>query len=128
MKFLIDTQLLLWTVAEPARLTASARTLLADPRSELVFSAASLWEVAIKAALRREDFKVDARIVRRTLLDTGYEELPVTGQHAVGIDALPPGHKDPFDRLLLSQALIEGITLLTTDARLSRYPGPVRKV
>ena len=69
-----------------------------------------------------------SRLLRRGLLDNGYTELPVTGQHAVGIDALPPLHRDPFDRLLLSQAMSEGFTLVTSDAQLARYPGPVRRV
>ncbi|MEA2563501.1 MAG: hypothetical protein QOH06_5005 [Acidobacteriota bacterium] len=128
MKFLLDTQLLLWAAGQPERLSKSARKLLDDPQNELVFSAASLWEVAIKSSLGREDFRVEPRLLRRGLLDNGYAELPITSQHAVGIDGLPPLHKDPFDRLLLSQALSEGITLLTTDSVLAGYAGPVRKV
>ncbi|HEY8020735.1 MAG TPA: type II toxin-antitoxin system VapC family toxin [Thermoanaerobaculia bacterium] len=128
MKLLLDTQLLLWAAGEPKRLSAAARKLLNDPRNELGFSAASLWEVAIKSTLGREDFRVEPRLLRRGLLDNGYVELPVTSQHAVNIDGLPPLHKDPFDRLLLAQALSEGITLLTSDAQLAQYPGPVRKV
>ena len=128
MKLLLDTHLLLWAAGQPERLSAKAKKLLSDPGNELLFSAASLWEIAIKNTLGREDFRVDPRILRRGLLDNGYLELPVTGQHAVGIDSLPPLHKDPFDRLLLSQALVEGITLLTQDDQLARYAGPVRKV
>ncbi len=128
MKLLLDTQLLLWAAGQPERLSKSARKLLDDPQNELVFSAASLWEVAIKSSLDREDFRVEPRLLRRGLLDNGYAELPITSQHAVNIDGLPPLHKDPFDRLLLSQALSEGITLLTTDSALAEYPGPVRKV
>lgn len=128
MKLLLDTQLLLWAAGQPERLSARARKLLQDPRNELLFSAASLWEIAIKKTLGRDDFRVEPRLLRRGLLDNGYLELPVTGQHAVSIDGLPPLHKDPFDRLLLAQALSEGITLLTADAQLARYPGPVRKV
>lgn len=128
MKLLLDTQLLLWAAGQPERLSKAARKLLNDPRNELIFSAASLWEVAIKSSLGREDFRVEPRLLRRGLLDNGYIELPITSQHAVNIDSLPPLHKDPFDRLLLSQALSEGITLLTTDSTLTRYSGPVRKV
>lgn len=128
MRLLLDTQLLLWAAGQPERLSKAARKLLNDPQNELVFSAASLWEVAIKSSLGREDFRVEPRLLRRGLLDNGYVELPITSQHAVNIDGLPPLHKDPFDRLLLSQALGEGITLLTTDSSLARYPGPVRKV
>jgi PIN domain nuclease of toxin-antitoxin system len=128
VKLLLDTQLLLWAAGQPTRLSAAARKLLNDPRNELWFSAASLWEIAIKSTLGREDFRVEPRVLRRGLLDNGYVELPVTSQHAVGIDVLPPLHRDPFDRLLLAQALIEGITLLTSDEQLSRYPGPIRQV
>ena len=128
MKLLLDTQLLLWAAGQPERLSKAALKLLNDPRNELIFSAASLWEVAIKSSLGREDFRVEPRLLRRGLLDNGYAELPVTSQHAVNIDSLPPLHKDPFDRLLLSQALSEGITLLPSDSTLTRYPGPVRKV
>ncbi len=128
MKLLLDTQLLLWAAGQPARLSTAARKLLNDPRNELLFSAASFWEIAIKSTLGREDFRVEPRLLRRALLDNGYVELPITSEHAVSIDALPPLHKDPFDRLLLAQAFSEGITLLTSDAQLARYPGPVRKV
>lgn len=128
MKLLIDTQLLLWAAGRPERIPAAARRLLNNPRNELLFSAASLWEVAIKSTLGRDDFRVEPRLLRRGLIDNGYTELPITSQHAVSIDGLPPLHKDPFDRLLLAQALTEGVTLLTTDAQLARYPGPVRKV
>lgn len=128
MKFLLDTQLLLWAAGQPKRLSAVARRHLNNPRNELLFSAASLWEIAIKNSLGRDDFRVEPRLLRRGLLDNGYIELPITSEHAVTLDSLPDLHKDPFDRILLAQALSEGVTLLTADAQLARYPGPVRKV
>lgn len=128
MKYLLDTQLLLWAAGRPERLSPAARKLLDDPRHEFLFSAVSLWEVAIKRTLGRADFRADPRVLRRGLLDNDYIELPITGQHAVSIDTLPLLHRDPFDRLLLAQAMVEGITLLTTDDVLTRYDGPVRKV
>jgi PIN domain nuclease of toxin-antitoxin system len=128
MKLLLDTQVLLWAAGEPKRLSAAARKLLLDPRHELLFSAASLWEIAIKSTLGREDFQVEPRLLRRGLLDNGYVEVPITSQHAVSIDLLPPLHRDPFDRLLLAQALTEGLTLVTADAQLARYPGPLSQV
>lgn len=128
MKLLLDTQLLLWAAGQPERLSKAARKLLGDEANELLFSAASLWEISIKATLGREDFRVEPRLLRRGLLDNGYVELPITSQHAVSIDTVPPLHKDPFDRLLLAQALTEGITLLTADELLAGYPGPVRRV
>lgn len=128
MKLLLDTQLLLWAAGQPERLSASARGLLTDPENELLFSAASLWEIAIEKTLGRDDFRAEPRLLRRGLLDNGYAELPVTSQHAVSIDGLPPLHEDPFDRMLLAQALTEGITLVTHDVQLARYPGPIRRV
>ena len=128
MKLLLDTHLLIWAAGFPERMSAEARELIADTGNELFFSAASLWEVAIKSGLGRADFAVDARLLRRGLLDNGYSELPVASEHAVAIDGLPSIHKDPFDRLLIAQSMIEGITLLTADDLVSQYPGPIRKI
>ena len=128
MKLLLDTQLLLWAAGEPKKLSARARAYLNDQDNEPLFSAASIWEVAIKHTLGRADFRVQPRVLRRGLLDNGYTELPITSLHAVGIDALPAVHKDPFDRILLAQALAEGLLLLTTDSDLAKYRGPVRTV
>jgi len=128
VKFLLDTHVLLWAAGQPERLSPAARRLLNSPKNDLLFSAASLWEITIKKSLGREDFRVEPRLLRRGLLDNGYIELPVTSEHAVNVDSLPDLHKDPFDRILLAQALTEGVTLLTADAQLARYPGPVRKV
>jgi PIN domain nuclease of toxin-antitoxin system len=128
MKLLLDTHVLIWAAGFPDRMSVEARELIADPDNDLVFSAASLWEVAIKNALGREDFTVDARLLRRGLLDNGYSELPVASEHAVAIDSLPPIHKDPFDRLLIAQAMVEGITLLTVDDLVGQYPGPIRRI
>jgi len=102
--------------------------LLDDPQSVPIFSSASLWEVAIKSGLGRHDFHVDARLLRRGLLDNGYDELPITGEHAVALDGLPPIHEDPFDRMLIVQSMVEGITLLTEDPLIAQYPAPFRKV
>lgn len=128
MKLLLDTRLLLWAAGEPDRLSAEARDLIGALEHELLFSAASLWEIAIKRGLGRDDFQVDARLLRRGLLDNGYGELPIDSAHVVAIDSLPLIHKDPFDRILVSQALVEGITLLTADSLVAQYPGPIRKV
>ena len=128
MELLLDTHLLLWAANEPKRLPKAARSLIEDEENELIFSAASLWEITIKRSLGRDDFKVDARVLRRGLLDNGYTELPINSEHAVNLDQLPSTHKDPFDRILVAQATVEGITLLTNDRRLVDYPGPIRKV
>ncbi len=127
MKLLLDTHVLLWAAAEPGRLSLAARRLINDSRNELIFSAANLWEIAIKRGLGRNDFQVDPRLLRRGLLDNGYSELPIGADHAVALDGLPPLHKDPFDRILIAQATVEGITLLTADPLVAQYPGPVRR-
>jgi PIN domain nuclease of toxin-antitoxin system len=128
VKLLLDTHLLLWAAGEPQKLSEAARRLLESGDNTLFFSAASLWEIAIKQSLGRPDFHADASLLRRGLLDNGYEELVVTGAHAVAVVTLPPLHKDPFDRILLAQAQVEGITLLTADDRVARYPGAVQKM
>ena len=128
MKLLLDTHLLLWAAGEPRRLSKQARTLIDNPDNELLFSAASLWEVAIKRGLGRKDFKVDARLLRRGLLDNEYRELPILSDHVVATESLPLIHRDPFDRILVAQATLEGITLLTIDSLVSQYPGPIRTV
>jgi len=127
MKLLLDTHLVLWAAGEPGRLSAPALALIDDPANDLMFSAASLWEIAIKRGLGRSDFRVDPRLLRRGLLDNGYLELPVTSEHAVAIDSLPLLHKDPFDRILIAQATVEGIPLLTVDPVMARYRDPVRR-
>ena len=128
MKLLLDTRVLLWAAAQPERLSTRVRRLLRDEQNLLLFSAASLWEIAIKRGLRRKDFVVDPRLLRRGLLDNGYHELPILSDHVVAIDSLPAIHKDPFDRLLVAQAMVEGVTLLTLDPIVARYPGPVQEV
>jgi PIN domain nuclease of toxin-antitoxin system len=128
MKLLLDTHLLLWASGDPERLSSETRALLGDAGNELFFSAASIWELAIKSGLGRKDFHVDVRLFRRGLLDNGYTDLPIKSEHAVAIDSLPPIHKDPFDRILVAQATIEGIELLTTDQVVARYPGHIRMV
>lgn len=128
MKLLLDTHVLIWAAGFPDRISAEGRDLITDTENELFFSAASLWEVAIKSALGREDFAVDARLLRRGLLDNDYGELPIMSEHAVAISGLPAIHKDPFDRLLIAQSMVEGITLLTADDFVGQYPGPIRKI
>ncbi len=128
MKLLLDTHLLLWASIESDKLSKEARSLVEDESNDLLFSAASLWEVAIKQGRGREDFQVNARRLRRSLLDNGYSELPVRSEHAVALDGLALIHKDPFDRILLAQSIVEGIMLLTADPVVAQYSGPVRRV
>jgi PIN domain nuclease of toxin-antitoxin system len=128
LNLLLDTHLLLWAAGEPERLSAKARALLLDPGNQLLFSAASLWEISIKNSLGRADFKADPRRLWRMLLVNGYRELPVTSEHTVAVNELPLLHKDPFDRILIAQARVEGLTLLTVDKAVAKYGDAVRKV
>ena len=128
MKVLLDTHMLLWAAGQPERLSPAALRLVNSAETDLLFSAASLWEIAIKRSLGRTDFQVDARLLRRGLLDNGYGELPIKSEHVVATGDLPPIHKDPFDRVLVAQATIEGALLLTADPLVAQYPGPIRKI
>ncbi|MBS1023471.1 type II toxin-antitoxin system VapC family toxin [Gluconobacter cerinus] len=128
MKLLLDTHLLLWAAGEPDRLSVRARSLMEDQDNALVFSAASLWEITIKAGLGRADFQIDPHLLRRGLIENGYEELPVTGQHALAVGQLPDVHRDPFDRILVAQATVEGLLLVTHDPLVQAYPGPITAV
>lgn len=128
MTVLLDTHVLLWAAGAPDRLPSDARAVIEDPETTLVYGVASVWEIAIKSGLGRTDFRVDPRVLRRRLLANDYTELPVTGSHAAVVDLLPPIHKDPFDRLLVAQAQLEGLTLWTVDETLARYSGPIRVI
>jgi len=128
VRLLLDTQILLWAAGEPERLPEDVRAMLEDDGNVLLFSAASIWEVAIKSSLGRDDFVADAAILRRGLLENGYVEVPVTGEHAVGVRSLPMVHRDPFDRMLAAQAISEGACLVTADERLADYPISIVRV
>jgi PIN domain nuclease of toxin-antitoxin system len=126
MRLLLDTHLLVWAMGEPERLPAGCAAMLEDPSNNLVFSVASLWELVIKQALGRPDFNLEPVLLRQALLSGGWQELPIEASHALAVSHLPPLHRDPFDRLLLAQAQVEGLLLLTADSQLSLYPAPVR--
>ena len=128
MRLLQDTHLLLWAAGEPDKLSTRAKTLMEDQDNVLVFSAASLWEITIKTGLGRADFQVDPHLLRRGLIENGYEELPITSQHALAVGQLPDVHRDPFDRILVAQATVEGLLLLTRDPLVKAYPGPIEAV
>jgi PIN domain nuclease of toxin-antitoxin system len=128
MQLLVDTHLLLWSVAASNRLPAKARELLTDPANDVLYSAASVWEVAIKSSLRRDDFQVDLPSLLRAFVAAGFVELAITSAHAARVTSLPDFHKDPFDRLLVAQALTEPATLLTNDAQLGQYGAHVQVV
>lgn len=128
MRYLLDTRLLLWAYFHPKRLSLRAERMLANRANQLLFSAASIWEIALTSELGRPQFRVDAGLLRSQARRDGCEELAVLGSHALAAGSLPAIHKDPFDRLLIAQAIVEGITLLTVDSVVARYPGPIRKV
>jgi PIN domain nuclease of toxin-antitoxin system len=128
VRLLVDTHLLLWAAARTRRLSQRARSLIDDDTNELFFSAVSIWEIAIKSAARRSGFPTDARVLREQLLQHRYTELPVTSEHALEVALLPMIHRDPFDRILVAQARLEQMMLLTSDDTLARYPGPIERV
>ena len=127
MRLLLDTHLLLWASGKSRRLPKEARRLLENPRNEVHYSAVSLWEIAIKLGLRRSNFRVDLGLLRPALSEMGFVEVPVTGAHAERVVDLPPIHKDPFDRMLVAQALIEELVLVTGDPWMARYGVPILK-
>lgn len=123
MKLLLDTNILIWAVANSSALPSTARKALTDPRSELYVSTASVWEIAIKVSLGKLTFPVMR--MASVLEDSGCIVLPIGVDHAVGAAALPKHHSDPFDRMLIAQAQKEGLILLTADSIIPRYDVPV---
>lgn len=128
MIFLLDTHLLLWASSAPNKLPTSVKKLVSDLNNQLYFSSGSLWEIIIKNSLGRPDFQVNAHVFRRALLDNDYQELNIRGDHVAALDQLPPKHKDPFDRILLAQAIVEGMILVTADTQIAQYEGPIQFV
>ena len=128
MNLLLDTHVLLWAAGAPEKLSATARALLEDDDASLWFSAANIWEVAIKSGLGREDFRVEPRRLRRGLLDNGWRELAISSEHAAATVNLPPLHRDPFDRILVAQARVEGVTLITADEMVAQYDHAIRRI
>ena len=128
MNLLLDTHILLWVASSDTLTSSRANALIRNEANQLWFSVVSLWEVAIKSGLNRPDFQVDAGILRSGLLSNGYHELPVEGRHCLTIAALPPLHGDPFDRMLLAQAISAGMQLVTADRKLALYEGPITRV
>ena len=127
MRLLLDTHLLVWIATDPAKLSRFLTLLLLDPANEVYFSSAALWEVIVKSALGQRSFKCDPYALRAGLLANGYKELPITGDHAFVLLTLAPLHHDPFDRIMIAQAIHEGMTLLTVDSKILLYPGPVQR-
>jgi PIN domain nuclease of toxin-antitoxin system len=126
MQLLLDTHLLVWAMGSPERLPYGLAEMLEDPSHTPLFSVASLWELVIKQGLNRADFNVQPSLLRRALLESGWQELPISANHVLAVADLPPLHRDPFDRLLLAQAKADGLLLITADQQLATYPGPIR--
>jgi PIN domain nuclease of toxin-antitoxin system len=122
LRLLLDTHVVLWWLGDLPALQPAARQLVADPMNPVFVSAASAWEIAIKRALGKLDAPDD---LAGAVADAGFSSLPITMDHAHEAGALPPHHADPFDRMLVAQAHVEGLTLLTTDRRLEDYGGAV---
>lgn len=118
MRLLLDTHVLLWALGDPGKLDASARSALEDPENQVAFSAASTWEIAIKAGLRKLDMPAD---LRAQLAAARFDALPITIEHSLEAGALPRHHGDPFDRMLIAQAQLEGLTIVTRDPRFALY-------
>ena len=121
MKYLVDTHLAIWSVADSGKLSAKAAELMRDESSIFFFSAASVWEIAIKRAKHPEDVPIGAEEARNLFLEAGYRELPVSSLHSILVERLPPLHADPFDRMLVAQAQAEGMKLLTHDHVIPQY-------
>jgi len=124
MRLLLDTHTAIWALTTPSRLPPRIQALISDAANDVVVSTASVWEVAIKHPLRRgdpSDMPISGLEALRYFSAAGYQILPITAAHAVAVDNLPPLHTDPFDRILVAQALTEPLRLITHDARLTRY-------
>ena len=128
MRVLLDTHVLIWAIGRSTRLDAKTMDMLGDPENDVLFSAASIWEIAIKFARRRTDFTVRPEVILQAALQIGFTELPVHSSVASRVADLPHIHRDPFDRLLVAQAIAEPAVLFTADARLSAYSELVRRV
>jgi PIN domain nuclease of toxin-antitoxin system len=128
MRVLLDTHVLLWALAEPRRLDAETRATIESGDTEMLFSAASIWEIAIKSSLGRAGFAFDPEEIARAALETGFIELAVRWNAAALVGQLPPLHRDPFDRVLVAQAIVEPATLYTADPQLLPYSELVRRV
>jgi PIN domain nuclease of toxin-antitoxin system len=128
MRLLLDTHVLIWAFSDPARISDAWRDAITDRNNEIFYSAASIWEVAIKTSLRRADFVIDADELIDEAAATGFREMPVAARIAAHVQRLPRIHGDPFDRLLVAQALAEPCILLTANRTLQAYSELIRLV
>lgn len=121
MNLLLDTHVALWAITDSPKLPQKARDLIQSPKATIWVSAANVWEIAIKHALGRGDMPVSGKNAMRYFQESGYRFLPVEAEHAVAVEELPAHHQDPFDRILVAQALIEPMRLITHDDTVARY-------
>ena len=128
MRLLLDSNVLIWFLAEPQRLSRSVFADIENPDNEVMFSAASIWELAVKSGKKPGSLPLDAHEVLAIALQTGFRELPVTAAVAQHVTNLPPHHGDPFDRLLIAQAMAERALFYTADAQLEAYSDLVRLI
>lgn len=128
MRLLVDTHVLLWALGQSSRLSPSVKERLASPENEVLFSAASIWEIAIKCQIGKLHLPIGINELARSAVEMGFTEIPVSSSHAAGVQELPPLHRDPFDRLLVSQAIIEPARLMTADRFLLGYSGLVELI
>ena len=120
MRLLLDTRAFLWWPADDRRLSAACRAAVAEPANEIFVSAASVWEIAIKASIGKLELPQRAALVG-IVTDAGFTALSVTAAHAAGVLGLPFHHADPFDRLLIAQATVESLTIATADPEFAAY-------
>jgi PIN domain nuclease of toxin-antitoxin system len=128
LNLLLDTHVALWAISDHPRLSKKARALIESPRSSVWISAATVWEIAIKHGLRRGDMPVSGQDALRYFQASGYRFLPVEPEHAAAVEELPALHADPFDRILVAQALVEPMRLMTHDPLVARYNDTVIEV
>lgn len=121
MNLLLDTHVALWAITDSPKLSKKARELIESPKSSVWISAATVWEIAIKHGLGRGDMPVSSQDALRYFRESGYRFLPVEPEHAAAVEDLPAHHGDPFDRILVAQAIVEPMRLITHDPVVARY-------
>jgi PIN domain nuclease of toxin-antitoxin system len=125
---MLDTHVALWAITDSPKLPQRARDLINAPKTTVWISAASVWEIAIKYSLGRGDMPVSSRDAMRYFVDSGYRFLSVEVEHVMAVEELPPHHQDPFDRILVAQALVEPMRLMSHDASVARYSDSIIKI
>jgi PIN domain nuclease of toxin-antitoxin system len=128
VRFLLDSHLLVWLAAQTTKLPMAARQIIEDDRNTLFLSSASIWELTIKYTLGRDEIPVHPKVLHRSLQYNDFQELEIRSDHAFALERLPPIHKDPFDRILIAQAISEDMMLMTSDETIAQYEGPIRLV